>query len=291
MIIDIWDVGHGACSVLTYPNGTRIMIDAGQRNDPFWAPSNHYYSQHFDLLLLQNLDEDHVENLPRILNTMSFKSLRTNPTVSAEALKLMKRENGMGSGVSAVYDLLTRFSPFHGPLLNLSPNGWATYYWNQFGSNFFTPNNLSLVAFFGYGAFTILFTGDLEESGWTSMLRRPDFCAHLKKVNVLVAPHHGRDNGRSAEIFNWCRPDVVVISDYGIQHKTQETVNWYANRTKGIPDHTKPMPFGVPQKRKVLTTRTDGSLRFSVKAEGTYTVIPEGHWLPEWRDSPKLLAS
>lgn len=66
MIIDIQDVGHGACAVATFPNGARIMIDAGQRWDRFWAPSVEYLGQPMDLLVLGNLDEDYVEILPAI---------------------------------------------------------------------------------------------------------------------------------------------------------------------------------------------------------------------------------
>jgi hypothetical protein len=34
MKIDIFDVGRGACSVITCPDGRRLMIDCGSKNDP-----------------------------------------------------------------------------------------------------------------------------------------------------------------------------------------------------------------------------------------------------------------
>ena len=33
MRIEIFDVGHGHCTVLTAPNGRRMMLDCGQRRD------------------------------------------------------------------------------------------------------------------------------------------------------------------------------------------------------------------------------------------------------------------
>lgn len=40
MRIEIFDVGHGHCMVLTAPNGRRMMLDCGQRWDErtFWTP-------------------------------------------------------------------------------------------------------------------------------------------------------------------------------------------------------------------------------------------------------------
>jgi hypothetical protein len=137
------------------------------------------------------------------------------------------------------------------------------------------PFNLSFVAFFGYGAFTILFGGDLETDGWLALLRFPAFRELLKKVNVLVASHHGRDNGRCEDVFKWCRPDVVVMSDYDIRHQSQETVGWYRNRVTGIPDHSVPWVAGIPRFRHVLTTRNDGNLKIAVQPDGRYTVYPE----------------
>jgi hypothetical protein len=45
-------------------------------------------------------------------------------------------------------------------------------------------------------------------------------------------------------------PEIVIISDNGIEYATQETVAWYSNGTKGI------MING--ENRRVLTTRRDG---------------------------------
>jgi hypothetical protein len=46
MQIEIFDVGHGHCTVITAPNGRRMMLDCGQRWDDrtFWTPSLHYFA-------------------------------------------------------------------------------------------------------------------------------------------------------------------------------------------------------------------------------------------------------
>ena len=43
MQIEIFDVGHGHCTVITAPNGRRMMLDCGQRWDDrtFWTRDQH----------------------------------------------------------------------------------------------------------------------------------------------------------------------------------------------------------------------------------------------------------
>ena len=64
MRIDIHDVGHGACAVVTCPGGARVMLDCGYGLDPGWFPSVTYGGGHVALLAFTNLDEDHVADLP-----------------------------------------------------------------------------------------------------------------------------------------------------------------------------------------------------------------------------------
>ena len=135
MIIDIADVGHGACSVVSYPNDSKIMVDAGCRWDPLWLPSIEYFGQQFSQLILQNLDEDHCKNLTPLLGAARFPSLRSNPTVNADALKLLK-PSGMAAGVLEAFHLLRRFGTTYGAAPDLGPLGWSHLFWNRFGFDF-----------------------------------------------------------------------------------------------------------------------------------------------------------
>ncbi len=151
---------------------------------------------------------------------------------------------------------------------------WAA--WNRYGSDFTDTNNLSVATFVTYGSFTALFTGDLEKPGWRTLLNNPVVRTALPSVTVLVASHHGRENGCSDEAFSLLRPDVVVFSDDDIKYETQNTVEWYRQRVVGIPDLTKPTDVWTGQpRRRVLTTRRDGALTFNINSGGDYTVLAE----------------
>ena len=272
MIIDIHDVGHGACSVVTFSNGARFMIDAGSRCDPFWAPSIEYFGQNIDLLLLQNLDSDHLSDIEHLLRCVNSRAIRTNPTINHNALAFMKQEHGMNSALKVTHQLLRQFGSDIGPRPDIGI-AWGTAFWNRYGVDFWKTNNLSLPVFLGYGPFTVLFGGDLETEGWEVLLRNPAFRAHLAKVTVYVAAHHGRDNGRCEGVFDVCKPQVTIISDSEHQYLTQQTGDWYRERTSGIPDYTRRPTIGDPcPTRYVLTTRNDGSMRIVVEPNGRYSI-------------------
>jgi beta-lactamase superfamily II metal-dependent hydrolase len=286
MRIDIHNVGHGHCSVITCPNGAKIMLDCGYRVDPGWFPSVAYGGDHISLLAFTNLDEDHVEDLPYVLKHVSLGAIFSNPTVSASALAAMKRAGGMGKGVGVAHCILDRFGS--GQIGTVADAGEvkATAFYNRYGIDFTDTNNLSLAVIVRYRGFFILFAGDLETAGWRALLKLPGFVQHLPHVNVMVASHHGRANGQCDELFRLMKPDVVVFSDDAKQYESQETDAWYRSRVNGLRDLNNPRPLAGHGRRHVMTTRRDGNLTVRVDNAGRYLITPERRSivpaLPQW---------
>ena len=79
MMVQIFDVGHGACSVITCPNGARVMVDCEYSLDPNWFPSVAFMGETIELPVLNNLDEDHVNDLPYVARNVRIRSLRVSP--------------------------------------------------------------------------------------------------------------------------------------------------------------------------------------------------------------------
>lgn len=274
MRVDIHDVGHGGCAVVTCPNGARIMLDCGF-NSGRWYPSAAYAGQFVDLLVFTNLDKDHVEDFVYLRRNVRLGSIFSNSTVTARALAAMKHKHGMDAGVQEAHSLLSQFGPgLIGTIANVGDvEVWG--HWNRYGIDFMDTNNLSVATFIRWGSFSILFAGDLETAGWRALLRIPSFVARLATVKVLVASHHGRTNGQCSEAFNVMRPEIVVFSDEKKQHETQESDAWYRARVSGIPDLRARHRGLIPPKRHVLTTRRDGTVTIQVDASGRYLVTPE----------------
>ena len=146
----------------------------------------------------------------------------------------------------------------------------ATLFWTRY-PYFIKTNDLSLVVFIKFGTFKMLFPGDLENAGWQALLQRQDFRDELRHTDILVASHHGRENGFCDDVFKYCQPSAVVISDKPIEHETQGTVPDYRAVVSpdGVPVHTS------GKRRHVLTTQRDGWIRFNVGANGYYTIDTE----------------
>jgi hypothetical protein len=136
---------------------------------------------------------------------------------------------------------------------------------------FTDTNNLSLVVFIRYGGMNFAFPGDLEREGWLALLGRPDFRVRLSAVDVLMASHHGRENGYCKEVFEISRPQAIVISDKPIVHDTQRTVPDYRAvvRDTGVVVRT------TMKRRHVLTTRRDGWIQFEVEDNGDFFIDTE----------------
>src|ERR1035438_9593496 len=102
MEISIHNVGHGHCSVVTTPNGTRLMLDCGTKwgDETFWTPSLHYFRQQVPVLVPLNLDEDHLADFGRVHDECGVKLVITNPTIGINEFLALKGSD-LGPGAEA----------------------------------------------------------------------------------------------------------------------------------------------------------------------------------------------
>lgn len=268
MEITIHDVGHGACAVVTCPNGVRYMLDCGCSPSRPWFPSVAYAGETIDRLIIQNLDEDHVQDLSSLLRNVNVLSVFSTPHIDANKLKEMK-PNGMRAGVTAAWHYLRACGPGHAGPLPQVPGVDAVSFFNIAPFHVTDTNNMSVATYFRWGQFAILFGGDLERRGWEELLRDSVFASLLPTVRVFVASHHGRENGLCEDMVRLMSPDIVIISDDQIQYASQNTNAKYRRHLKGIPLQGGGL---MTDRRYVLTTRRDGTLNIQANAAGGYFV-------------------
>ncbi len=307
MRVEIFDVEHGACALVTTDTNQHILIDCGHRAEsrstlryqtfqspisvadlmrsPFdnalfatgllgesncWRPSEELSRrgiQVIDKLVISNYDEDHVSDLPNICGKIYIAEIFGNPTITMRALRQMKAANGFRKGIETLIHLFEKeaqtFSPrpINGVYIN---HFWVEYH--PFGAIQGT-NNLSVITFLSCGNLHMIFPGDIEKPAWDLALQDNSFLAHLKRVNVFVASHHGRESGYYSDVFSngRCSPELAIISDKSIMHGTQEGASTrYGRHVSGV--------LLNGQLRKVLTTRDDGTVAFDVSSNGSATV-------------------
>lgn len=257
MDLKIFDVGHGACALLTCDNNTRLMIDCGHHAATGWKPGAYLRDNgitHLDMLAITNYDEDHVSGLPDLLQHVNVDWLWRNSSVSEEDIKKIKSKNGMGYGIERLVNLMSAYT-YTG---NQKPN-----FLNVERQAFFSPyptfldtNNLSMAIHLKVCGVNFLFAGDLESEGWNYLLKKQTFRDVISKTHVFVAPHHGRENGICPEVFDdhGCKPNYIVVSDKGHMHETQKTIDYYSGKALG--------GWFRGVHRRVLTTRKDGHITF-----------------------------
>lgn len=265
--LKIFDVRHGFCAALISDNKL-ILIDCGHDSHSF-RPLEWLYSQgyrHIEALIVSNFDQDHISDIEAIRDYFTVGSLVVNPTVSAGTLKSIKIEGGPISDqmkilINSMADPnINSIEHIPHTMGNVSMEFYCVYYPHETDTN-----NLSLVTFLQFGTSYIIYPGDLEVSGWKKLLTVPDFVEKLQNVNVFIASHHGRVNGYCEDVFKYCTPEIIIVSDQERSFSTQEH-DKYARHVSGVNLGTSLNP----NIRKVLTTRKDGHLTLSKIGNHTY---------------------
>lgn len=262
MKIQIFDVAHGFCAYVVGDNGNTMLIDCGHNNETEFYPGL-YLSTHgctaIQRFFTLNYDEDHLSGLPALRTLIPIHILHRNMSITPDELRNLKLQAGpLGAGITALLEMMDSFST--GPITPFPayPSLEFQLFWNVYPV-FTDTNNLSLVLFLHYPGLSIVFPGDMEKAGWRNLLQRADFRNHLARVNVFVASHHGRESGYEDQVFNFCNPEIVIISDESKQYDTQETN--YAKHASGISWNS----GGTSSIRKVLTTRNDGMITLTAE--------------------------
>lgn len=280
MILQIWDVQHGACAMLIHESdngvlGRLAMIDSGDNGLTGWKPStyigNHLQRSVLDYLFITNADMDHMSDLDNLWSEgITVSTFYRNRSVSPGDLRIIKEAGGeLTDDIERYLTLHTDYvHPVSAPFDQHMGGITASTFWNHY-PRFYDTNNLSLVVFFKFGPFKILFPGDLEEDGWLALLDQQAFREELANTTVLVASHHGRTNGYCQRIFDYFTPQVVVVSDKSIIHSTQKPHYQYAASDPGV------LVSNTNRRRRCLTTRKDGSILFKVRDDGHYTITTE----------------
>lgn len=222
-------------------------------------------------LVLTNYDHDHFSGLPNLRKSAQIKGVLFPKNLSMEEVRGLKSES------TDALDTLER--------MRTSYTVDVTDYDPPFTRNAFSlgqaeltkagipieTNHLSQMVFVTYGETTFCITGDLEDRSWNLMLAKPAVQELLGQTDILVAPHHGRWNGYHEDIFKYCQPHCIILSDKPIVHGTQKDMTaLYASHVRGNGIPYKPAT-GNPVNRRTLTTRNDGHILVTVPLVGNAT--------------------
>lgn len=257
--IKIFEVERGFCAAIDTWDHHTMIIDCGYGAK--FSPSEYISSRRchsLDCLVVSAYTEDHLAGFPKILSHcwqhgLPINFLIFNPTVNPQQFS--------GLNIPDIH-LNNTLNPI---AYACQASGWSSqimeineiklsFFWNNY-QNFQAAHNLSLVTFVSYRDINMILPGDLETEGWSNLLQSPEFQEKLRRVNLFVASNHGQENGYCREVFDYCHPEVIIVSNKENKPISAQMMSKYQNHALGA-------PFGIC-KKKVLTTYDDGTITVS----------------------------
>jgi len=264
----IFNVELGQC-VFFYPRNNldyAMMVDCG--NTQQFNPVDFLITKNFLLynssegkhilnnLTLTNYDHDHFSGLPYLRSKVKINSVDfPRNLTSTEVKKLKPVLTDALREVADIMDVYTvEIADYNTPFTK------HCYYLHKsdFPNTAIDTNKLSQLVFVTYNGTRICIPGDLTTPAWEKHLLNNNVHILLRGTDILIAPHHGREDGYNEKIFNYCKPECIILSDTFIKHDTQQGMTQlYASKVNGngifFNDNTQ-------NPRKTLTTRSDGHL-------------------------------
>lgn len=242
-------VGHGLAVLIETPDGGTLLFDAGAIDDgrraqqivqsALWERGR----SRIDAVVVSHADIDHFNAVPGLLEDVPVGAVLMSPTfldfdqpTVVRLCDAVSRERtpikliGAGDRIRLDDDVVLEI---------LHPRPY------QESSR---DNANSVVMQITYAGRRVLLTGDVDESGLDALLETPE-----RKVDVLLAPHHGGLKANTLALSAWARPSHVVAS--GDRRRKRKPLKAVYG-----PDST------------VHVTAHDGAVTVQIRASGGMTV-------------------
>lgn len=261
-----WDVQHGHATYIKTPNNKHIVIDLGigdySGRDTAFSPLRHlkynYGVQQLDYVVITHPHLDHIDDIlnfdllsPKVLN-------RPKHITNQEVMEGVREQD------RAKFQKYCQINDSYNEPIGGGANDPANP--DNYGGvkiQTFTPstcshnnfNNHSTVTVIEYAAIKIVIPGDNEACSFDELLQREAFKTAIKNADVLLAPHHGRDNGYHNDFMNLVNPRLTVVSDGRFCDTSAN--GRYSQKSRGLTVHK---GNGTSSERKCLTTNSDGEV-------------------------------
>ena len=207
LVVRFVDVGQGDASLIEFPDGKTMLIDAASSSEVLQQLRADNRSQ-IDWLVATHPDADHIGGLADIISNYQVASVWApevnSPTKTYTNFLTAIANKGLG------------IEPCYAGRQIAAGEGYAIdLLWPQQGASYSADNDYSAIIKVTYGSNTFLFTGDAPVDAQSQSVS-----GH---VDVLKVSHHGSASGMDASLARKLTPTISVLSygknSYG--HPTQ----------------------------------------------------------------------
>jgi len=204
------DVGQGDATLIRFPNGTTMLVDAGFRSlredmgERVVVPVlNHLGIDKIDWLVMSHPHSDHIGGVSAVVEAVRVDTvwdtyIDYKSGTYQYLLKLFNEKN------------IIREIPIRGNIKPLTENSSAYFYTPDsiYVHSQHNVNNASIVFTLKIGANSVLFTGDLEEEGDHVLSGFKSFL----KSDILKVAHHGSITSSTEHFLKEVHPDYAIVS-------------------------------------------------------------------------------
>ncbi len=270
--IKIFEVDHGFCAAVHRGDHHQILIDCGYNSRSGFHPKRYLLNnstRRLNYLIMPTFNEGSLAGFYDLFKRslspcFSVDHLLINPTIDAESLaELVIRNFRTLNSLTLLSNLWQQCDNVE-RTIQLGEME-ISFFWNSY-PEFLDFHNLSLVTLLSYKGTGILFPGNLKADGWRTLLRNSRFRDLLCQVNVLIASNHGQENGYCSEIFNYCNPDLIILSNRDRHQGSPNAIRQYERHLHRVQKSVCP---------RVLTTRNAGTITIQQSSNKTVQVITE----------------
>lgn len=276
--IRIFDVEYGFCAAVHVnnqhqDNQHQVLIDCGYNSRAGFHPTRYLFAhsiRRLNHLIMPTFSEGSLAGFYELIgnsfsNYFSIDHLLINPSIDAESLPELVVRNF--SKHNYLLNFLTDARQRCSNVERTVDLGDAklTFFWNTY-PEFLDFPNLSLVTFLSSPGINILFPGNLKAEGWRALLRNSKFRDHLSQVNVLVASNHGQENGYCSEVFSYCKPKVIILSNRNRHQILPPAIRQYERQIQRL------QRLG---RSRVLTTRNSGTITIQQSSNNRIQIMTE----------------
>lgn len=261
-----WDVQHGHATYIKTPNNRHIVIDLGigdySGKDTAFSPLRHlrynYNVQQLDYVVITHPHLDHIDDIlnfdllsPKVLN-------RPKQITNQEVMEGVRdQDRAKFQKYCQINDSYNQ--PIGGGVNDPdNPDNYGGMKLQTFTPSTCSHNNFnnhSIVTVIEYAAIKIVIPGDNEKCSFDELMQREAFKTAIKNADVLLAPHHGRENGYNNNFMNLVNPRLTVVSDGRFCDTSAN--GRYSQKSRGWTVHK---GNGTSSERKCLTTNSDGEV-------------------------------
>jgi beta-lactamase superfamily II metal-dependent hydrolase len=237
MKIKIFDVDFGFSALIVDDAQESMLVGCSWSYDKEYIPSYITKNTFFGIerLIVSTYKEEHLVDLSKFLcqcPDSPFPFIIKNPTIDLNyAYEQQLRDASSDLNLKLLADKTDGYLVCQDYVTTSGIQ--LQFFWNNY-PEFLNMDSLSVVTFMSCRDIHIVFAGDLDRAGWLALLKKQEFREKLRKVNFFVASHSGQEKGYCSEIFDYCQPDLILISNNLNRPISEDIQNQYKNHAKGF---------------------------------------------------------